>query len=142
MGATTASEALAFKEILQSGLGNSRFRVSRRSTTRQRCTSLSGAWIRSLRGFERELGDVITYNAEVQELRQDDNGVSVPYRDTATGEVRVAKADYCITTIPLGILSKAYDGFVGSMQRGNSRARKVNGRQASATDESPLLGGR
>jgi monoamine oxidase len=30
----------------------------------------------------------------------------VPYRDTATGEVRVAKADYCITTIPLGILSK------------------------------------
>jgi monoamine oxidase len=58
------------------------------------------------KGFKRNLGDVITYNAEVQELRQDKNGVSVPYRDTATGEVRVAKADYCITTIPLGILSK------------------------------------
>jgi monoamine oxidase len=58
------------------------------------------------RGFERNVGDVITYNAEVQELRQDDNGVSVPYRDTATGEMRVANADYCITTIPLGILSK------------------------------------
>jgi monoamine oxidase len=58
------------------------------------------------RGFERAVGDVITHNAEVQELRQEDNGVSVPYRDTVTGEVRVAKADYCITTIPLGILSK------------------------------------
>ena len=45
-------------------------------------------------------------NAEVQELRQDDNGVRVPYRDTSTGEIRVAEADYCITTIPLGILGK------------------------------------
>ena len=30
----------------------------------------------------------------------------MPYRDTVTGEVRVAEADYCITTIPLSLLSK------------------------------------
>lgn len=105
MGASTASEALAFKEILHSGLGNSFQGV----TTIDHPTTMYqpvGGMDQIARGFERNLGDVVTYNAEVQELRQDDNGVSVPYRDTATGEVRVAKADYCITTIPLGILSK------------------------------------
>jgi len=105
MGASTASEALAFKEILHSGLGNSFQGV----TTIDHPTTMYqpvGGMDQIARGFEREVGDVITYNAEVQELRQDENGVSVPYRDTATGEVRVAKADYCITTIPLGLLSK------------------------------------
>jgi monoamine oxidase len=105
MGASTASEALAFKEILHAGLGNS-FQgvttIDHPSTMYQPV----GGMDQIAQGFEREVGNVITYNAEVQELRQDDNGVSVPYRDTATGEVRVAQADYCITTIPLGILSK------------------------------------
>jgi len=105
MGATTASEALAFKDILQSGLGNTFQGVS---TIDHPATMYQavGGMDQIARGFERNLGDVITYNAEVQELRQDDDGVSVPYRDTGTGEVRVAKADYCITTIPLGILSR------------------------------------
>ena len=105
MGETTASEALALKDILQSGLGNSFQAVPTidHPTTMYQAV---GGMDQIARGFERAVGDVITHNAEVQELRQDDNGVSVPYRDTVTGEVRVAKADYCITTIPLGILSK------------------------------------
>lgn len=105
MGETTASEALALKDILQSGLGNSFQAVP----TIDHPTTMYqpvGGMDQIARGFERAVGDVITHNAEVQELRQDDNGVSVPYRDTVTGEVRVATADYCITTIPLGILSK------------------------------------
>ncbi len=105
MGASTASEALAFKEILQSGLGNSFQGVT---TVDHPVTMYQpvGGMDQIAKAFEREVKDVITYNAEVQELRQDDNGVSVPYRDTTTGEVRVATADYCITTIPLGLLSK------------------------------------
>jgi len=101
----TPSEALAFKDILQSGLGN----------TFQGVTAIDhpvtmfqpvGGMDRIARAFERAVGDVITYNAEVRELKQDGNGVSVPYRDTATGDMRIANADYCITTLPLGILSK------------------------------------
>ena len=105
MGETTYSEPLALKDILQSGLGNSFQGVPTidHPTTMYQAV---GGMDQIARGFERAVGDVITHNAEVQELRQDDNGVSVPYRDTVTGEVRVAKADYCITTIPLGILSK------------------------------------
>ncbi len=105
MGASTASEALAFKEILHAGLGNSFQGVTPIDHPTMMYQPVGGM-DQIARGFEREVGEVITYNAEVQELRQDDNGVSVPYRDTATGEVRVAKADYCVTTIPLGILSK------------------------------------
>lgn len=105
MGETTGTEALAFKDILQSGLGN----------TFQAVTPIDhpvtmyqpvGGMDQIARAFEREVGKKITYNAEVQELRQDGNGVSVPWRNTKNGKVRVANADYCITTIPLGILSK------------------------------------
>ena len=104
MGARTASEALAFKEILQSGLGNTFqgvTQVERPHTMYQPV----GGMDQIARAFEREVGHVTTYNAEVQELRQDGNGVRVPYRDTNTGEIQVAEADYCITTIPLIILS-------------------------------------
>lgn len=105
MGATTASEALAFKELLESGLGNLFQGVSTIDHPVIMFQAVGGM-DRIAKAFERELAEVITYNAEVQELKQDGNGVSVPYRDTGTGEVRVAKADYCITTIPLGILLK------------------------------------
>jgi monoamine oxidase len=105
MGTTTNTEALGFKEVLESGLGN----IFQGVTPIDHPTMMYqavGGMDQIAKAFERELGDMITYNAEVQELRQDDNGVSVPYRDTATGQVRLAKADYCITTIPLAILSK------------------------------------
>jgi monoamine oxidase len=105
MGPNTPSEALAFNELLQSGLGNSFQGV----TTVDHPHSMYqpvGGMDQIAKAFEREVSSVITYNAEVQELKQDDNGISVPYRDTASGEMRVAEADYCITTIPLGILSK------------------------------------
>jgi monoamine oxidase len=105
MGGSTASKALAFKEILNSGLGNTFQGVP----TIDHPTTMYqpvGGMDQIAKGFEHAVGDLITYNAEVQELKQDNNGVSVPYRNTATGQVRVAKADYCITTIPLGILSK------------------------------------
>ncbi len=105
MGTNVASEPLAFKEVLRSGFGNSFQGVT---TLDHPATMYQpvGGMDQIARAFERAVGDVITYNAEVQELRQDGNGVSVPYRDTATGEVRVARADYCITTLPLSILSK------------------------------------
>jgi monoamine oxidase len=102
----TASDALAFKELLQSGLGNS-FQGVTTVDHPHTMYQPSGGMDQIAKAFERNLGDdVITYNAEVQELKQDDNGVTVPYRDTVTGETRVAKADYCITTIPLSILRK------------------------------------
>ncbi|MDX1405738.1 MAG: flavin monoamine oxidase family protein [Woeseiaceae bacterium] len=105
MGETKASQPLAFKEILESGIGN----LFQGVTPIDHPTMMYqpvGGMDQIARAFQREVGKSITYNAEVQELTQDDNGVSVAYRSTGNGKTRVVKADYCITTLPLGILSK------------------------------------
>ena len=46
----------------------------------------------------------IEYRAAVREIRQSERGVGVSYAD-ADGRVRRVDADYCITTIPLPVLS-------------------------------------
>jgi monoamine oxidase len=59
------------------------------------------------RAFGRELGSLIQYNAKVTEIKQNERGVTVAYRDTKSGApVRYAQADWCICTIPASILSQ------------------------------------
>jgi monoamine oxidase len=57
--------------------------------------------------FGRELGTLITYNAKVTSIRQDDRAVSVTYEDTTKpGSTLTTKADWCVCTIPLPILAQ------------------------------------
>jgi monoamine oxidase len=57
--------------------------------------------------FAREVGEVIRYNAKVTAIEQDDRGVSVTYVDAVNpGEPQIAKADWCVCTIPLSVLSQ------------------------------------
>src|SRR4030088_3566440 len=59
------------------------------------------------KAFAREVGPVIRYDAKVTRIQQDDHGVTVTYtdlRDPATPQQ--AKADWCVCTIPLSILSQ------------------------------------
>ena len=57
--------------------------------------------------FGRALGPLIRYDAKVTGIRQDASGVSVTYRDgTDPATERQAKADWCVCTIPLSILSQ------------------------------------
>ncbi len=59
------------------------------------------------RAFGKELGTLIQYNAKVTDIKQDEQGVTVAYQDSRTGgTVRLAKAQYCICTIPASILSQ------------------------------------
>ncbi|QWT20420.1 flavin monoamine oxidase family protein [Bacillus sp. NP157] len=60
------------------------------------------------KAFVREIGpSVIRYNSKVTAIAQDDRGVTVTYEDTAKpGQVQTAKADWCVCTIPLSILSQ------------------------------------
>ncbi len=59
------------------------------------------------RAFGRELGGLIHYNAKVTDIKQDERGVTVAYRDTkAGGPDRIATAQWCICTIPASILSQ------------------------------------
>jgi monoamine oxidase len=59
------------------------------------------------KAFAREVGDLIRYDAKVTRIQQDDRGVTVTYTDLkAPASPLWAKADWCICTIPLSILSQ------------------------------------
>lgn len=122
MGPNTPSEPLAFKALLESGLGNSFQGVTTVDHPHIMYQPVGGM-DQIAKAFERVVGDKITYNAEVLELKQDDNGVSVPYRDSASGDTRTATADYCITTIPLNILSKLPTDLSDQVKEAMSKPR-------------------
>ncbi|MBC2666312.1 flavin monoamine oxidase family protein [Novosphingobium flavum] len=58
------------------------------------------------KAFARKLAGKIRLNAKVTNIAQDGKGVSVDWEDTVTGAKSVAKADFCVCTIPLTILSQ------------------------------------
>jgi monoamine oxidase len=59
------------------------------------------------KAFAKEVGDVIRYDAKVTRIQQDDRGVTITYTDLKTPATpQQAKADWCVCTIPLSILSQ------------------------------------
>ena len=59
------------------------------------------------KAFATEVDDLIRYDAKVVRIQQDDGGVTVTYGDAkAPAVAQLAKADWCICTIPLSILSQ------------------------------------
>jgi monoamine oxidase len=59
------------------------------------------------KAFARELGSLIRYNAKVIDIHQDSSGVTVTYEDTVKpGSKLQARADWCVNTIPLSVLSQ------------------------------------
>jgi monoamine oxidase len=59
------------------------------------------------KAFAREVGDVIRYEAKVTRIQQNDGGVIVTYTDLKKPSTpQQAKADWCVCTIPLSILSQ------------------------------------
>jgi monoamine oxidase len=55
-------------------------------------------------GFQRALGQRLTLNAEVIEIRQSPDGVRVVYRDTASGQTHEVTGDYIVNTITASLL--------------------------------------
>jgi monoamine oxidase len=58
------------------------------------------------KAFGRAVGDLVTLDAKVAAIRQDEHGVSATWTDTRTGAARQSRADWCLCTIPLSILSQ------------------------------------
>jgi len=59
------------------------------------------------KAFVREVGSLIRYNAKVTSIVQDEHGVTAHWQDTMSpGSTQQARADWCICTIPLSILSQ------------------------------------
>jgi monoamine oxidase len=58
------------------------------------------------KGFAKQVKQLITHNAKVTKIAQDAAGVTVRYSDVTSGAVSEAKADWCVCTIPLSVLSQ------------------------------------
>jgi len=58
------------------------------------------------KGFERAVGHMVRKNSKVTAIHQDEKGVIVTYKDTKSGAVMKAAADYCLCTIPLPVLAQ------------------------------------
>ncbi len=59
------------------------------------------------RAFAARVNDLVTHNVRVSSIHQDESGVTVTYSDTAhANAVTQAKAEYCVCTIPLSVLSQ------------------------------------
>lgn len=57
--------------------------------------------------FEKQVGDLIQYNAKVTAIEQNDKGVTVTYQSTAAGGATAQEtADWCVCTLPLSILGQ------------------------------------
>jgi monoamine oxidase len=59
------------------------------------------------KAFAREVGDLIQYDAKVTRIQQSDAGITVSYVNAkAPATPQMARADWCVCTIPLSILSQ------------------------------------
>jgi monoamine oxidase len=68
------------------------------------------------KGFEHQVKELITYEAKVTKIHQDDKGVHVTYLDQVSNTEQMATADYCVCTLPLSILSQIPSTVSGAMQ--------------------------
>jgi monoamine oxidase len=105
--APVAGEPVKLSDILQSGLWRylQNFALYEFQTTMFQPV---GGMDMIGKAFAREVGDLIQYDAKVTRIAQNDHGVLVAYenaRDPAAPP-RLAKADWCVCTIPLSILSQ------------------------------------
>jgi monoamine oxidase len=68
------------------------------------------------KAFARQVEPMITHNAKVTKILQDKLGVTVTYTDTIGGGVNVARADWCVCTIPLGVLNQIDNNLAPAKQ--------------------------
>ena len=69
------------------------------------------------KAFERETGEMIRYGSKVTRIDQNEQGVTVTYKNSdGSGETMQDKADWCVCTLPLSILSQIPVSVSQSMQ--------------------------
>jgi monoamine oxidase len=105
LGEPIPSEPYAFKDIMDSGIWRT---VAQHMTTDHQHTMFQpvGGMGMIGHGFAKQVEGKIRYNAKVTSISQQGGKVTVRYTDTNSGAESTAEADYCVCTIPLGILSQ------------------------------------
>jgi monoamine oxidase len=93
-----------FKALLQSGF-HSRVRSVTGGTGQAPMFQPIGGMDQFPKAFQKPIGARLTLGADVQSIHQTADGVRVVYTDTKSGNKKELTADYCISCIPLSVLS-------------------------------------
>ncbi len=104
-GSPIPSEPYAFKDVMDSkvwAIISQHMQIDHQTTMFQPVGGMGMIG----KAFGRQVSDKIRYNAKVTKIDQSNNKVTATYTDVVTGEIQQASADYCVCTIPLGILSQ------------------------------------
>ena len=104
-GAPRPSDVLPFDQVLKSGIANNMAFFMNDEFQTTMFQPVGGMGMIG-KGFAKQVGHLITYNAKVTKLFQDKTGVTVSFTDTEKGTATTAKADFCVCTIPLTVLSQ------------------------------------
>jgi monoamine oxidase len=104
-GAPEVSEVGSAGDVLKSGLWRA-LAIAQEFDYQTTLFQPVGGMDMIARGFARKVGDLIRLNTKVTSIRQDGQGVSASWTDTKTGEVGQSRADWCVCTIPLSVLSQ------------------------------------
>jgi monoamine oxidase len=94
-----------FRALLQSGFAN-RIRSVLDGTGQAPMFQPVGGMDQFPKGFQRKLGDTITFGAEIVSIHQGADEVKVVYKNVKTGATKEITADYCVSCLPLSILSR------------------------------------
>ena len=104
-GAPTPSEPFAFHDVLDSRIwSNMAFFMNDEFQTTM-FQPVGGMGMIG-KAFAKQVQPLITHGAKVTKILQDKTGVTVTYSDTGSGVVSEARADFCVCTIPLGVLNQ------------------------------------
>ncbi len=105
-GAPTASQVLPRADIMKSGLWEY-LSFNMMNDVQTTMFQPVGGMDMIGKAFGRQVNDLVTHNAKIIAIGQDEQGVSVSYIDTTDGNTPLlARADYCVCTIPLPVLSQ------------------------------------
>ncbi len=124
-GAPTPSKINALSDVLSSGVWTQMgfyFNYVMQTTMFQP----KGGMDMIGKGFAKQIAKLIRYNTKVTKIAQGDKGVTVSWQDLKTGQAGESKADYCVCTIPLPVLSQL-DVQVGPKMQAAIRAVPYNG---------------
>jgi monoamine oxidase len=94
-----------FSALLQSGF-QSRIRSVVAGTMVMPMFQPVGGMDQFPKGFQRKIGDKITFGAEIVSIHQNNEGVQVVYKNVKNGATRQINADFCVSCLPLTIVQK------------------------------------
>src|SRR2546423_10951096 len=105
-GEPVSSEPISLSDIVKSRLG-ARMQTGNVYEFHSAIFQPVGGMDMISKAFQREVGKLIKFNAKVTAIKQDERGVTVSHVDAKKeGQPQTVKADWCICTIPLSVLSQ------------------------------------